>query len=212
MVRFIIIRHGYSQGNKEKRFSGQLDVPLDEAGVSQARSTAEYILNNFKVDRIYSSDLCRAYDTVKPVADALGLQVITCRELREVDVGCWQGHLIEDVKKEFPESFQLYRKSPGLTRFDGGESYADVMQRGTRIIEKIAKENEGKTVVIGTHGGVIRTLRAAWSHVCLENISQIPHVPNGSVTILDYADGNAHFIQIGYSEHLSDKTTEEGVK
>ena len=90
MIKFIIVRHGFSCGNKEKRFSGQLDVSLDEIGYSQAKSIAEYVLSNFSVDRIYSSDLSRAYDTVKPVADALGQDVVKCRELREVDVGLWR--------------------------------------------------------------------------------------------------------------------------
>ena len=49
MVRFIIIRHGYSLGNKEKRFSGQLDVPLDEIGRAQAQSVADYILKHYKI-------------------------------------------------------------------------------------------------------------------------------------------------------------------
>lgn len=212
MVYFIIIRHGYSTGNKEKRFSGQMDVPLDNIGLSQAKSIAEYIIENFKVDSIYSSDLCRAYETVKPIADALELPIHRCKKLREVDVGKWQGMLIEDVKKEFPESFELYRQNPGISQFDGGESYADVMIRGKLAFEKIAEENEGKTVVVATHGGVIRTLRASWNNIPAERIKDIPHVPNGSVTIAEYDKGNINWIQIGYIEHLTDKTTEKGVK
>lgn len=212
MVTFIIIRHGYSLGNKEKRFSGQMDVPLDEAGRSQARSTADYILNNFKVDSIYSSDLSRAYETVKPIANALKFEIHKCKELREVDVGLWQGKFIEDVKNEYPKSFAYYKENPGLSRFDGGESYIDVMRRGRLAFEKIAAENEGKTVVVGTHGGVIRTLRAAWDNVPPEKIKEIPHVPNASVTVAEYENGSVKWICIGYAEHLADRTTEEGVK
>jgi probable phosphoglycerate mutase len=156
--------------------------------------------------------LCRAYETVKPIAEALELPIHKCKELREVDVGYWQGMLIEDVKNKFPESFELYRQNPGLSKFDGGESYADVMVRGKRAFEKIAQENEGKTVVVGTHGGVIRTLRASWNNIPAEKIKDIPHVPNASVTIVEYDNGTVNWIQIGYSEHLTDKTTEEGIK
>lgn len=212
MVTFIIIRHGYSLGNKEKRFSGQMNVPLDEIGFAQAESISKYIVENFKVDSIYSSDLCRAYDTVKPIADKLGLKVNKWKELREVDVGFWEGMLIEDVKIKFPESFEKYRTNPGTSRFDGGESYEDVMTRGQLAFEKIAKENDGKTVVVGTHGGVIRTLRAAWDNIPPENIKDIAHVPNASVSIAEYDNGNINWLQIGYSDHLENKTTEEGVK
>lgn len=211
MVRFVIVRHGFSQGNKEKRFSGQMNVPLDGVGFSQANSVSRYILENFKVDCVYSSDLSRAYDTVKPVADALGLEVTQCRELREVDVGDWQGMLIEDVKKAYPESFAFYKENPGLSRFDGGEGYVDVMQRGSLALKKIAEDNDGKTVVVGTHGGVIRTLRAAWDNVPLDKIKDIPHVPNASVTIAEYDGGVITWQQIGYCDYLEDKTTEVGV-
>lgn len=212
MTKFIIIRHGYSQGNKEKRFSGQFDVPLDEVGCAQARSIRKYIIENYKIDAIYASDLVRAYDTVEPIADTLGMPVIKEELLREVDVGLWQGMLIEDVAKKYPESFERYRKTPGLARFDGGEGYADVMERGLRALARIAGENEGKTVLIGTHGGVIRTLRSVWENVPLARIGEIPHVPNGSVTVIEYEGGVMTPILVGYAEHLDDKTTEEGIK
>jgi len=185
VVRFIIIRHGYSLGNKEKRFTGQMDVSLDEIGYSQAKSTADYILKNFKVDSIYSSDLSRAYETVKPIADVLGKEIHKCKDLREADVGEWQGKLIEDVKNEYAENFAFYKEDPGHARFVGGESYADVMYRSRQALEKIAEENEGKTVVIGTHGGVVRALRVAWDDSQLVRINEISHVHNGSVSVAE---------------------------
>lgn len=212
MTKLILIRHGLSQGNKEKRFSGQMDFPLDPIGLSQAKEMAHYVLDHFTVDRIYSSDLCRAMDTVKPVAEALGLEVIPCKGLREVDVGLLQGKLITVVEKEFPDTFRVYRENPGLSRFDGGESYAELMRRAVRAVEEIVGENEGKTVLIGTHGGVIRTLRAAWTNTPLEKIRDIPHVPNCSVTVVHYEPGHPELALVGYNDYLAEKTTEEGVK
>lgn len=213
MVQFIIIRHGYSVGNKEGRFSGQMDFPLDEIGHSQASSIAQYIFDNFCVDAIYSSDLSRAYETVKPLADKLNMTICKCKELREIDVGDWQGKFFEEVENEFPKSFKLYKNNPGLAQFDNGESYADVMNRSKAIFEKIAEENEDKTVVVGTHGGIIRTLRAAWNNIPPEKIKDIAHVPNASITIATYQKGEKiQWKQIGYTEHLENKTTEEGIK
>ena len=212
MVTFILVRHGFSMGNKEKKFSGQMDVPLDEAGLRQAESVSEYIYNTFKADKIYSSDLCRAFDTVKPLAQALGTEVIKTKAFREVDVGKWQGRLIEDVKKEYPESFQFYKEKPGIARFDGGETYGECQKRALDEIVKIAKENDGKTIVIGTHGGVIRNLRAAFTQTPLENIEAIPHVPNASITVAQYENGKFILKAVGLTDYLTDKITEEGVK
>lgn len=212
MVKFIIVRHGFSLGNKEGRFTGQLDVSLDEIGFAQAESVAKYILDNFKIDVIYSSELSRAYDTALPVAKALGLEVNKRKGLNEVDVGLWQGKLIDDVEKEFPESFALYKSSPGLSRFDGGESYAELRERVVAEFHKLAQENDGKTVLVAAHGGVIRNLLAAWLDIPGERIKEVPRAANASITIAEYEGGKAELKLIGYTDHLDDKTTEAGVK
>ncbi len=212
MVTFLIARHGYSEGNKEKRFSGQMDVPLDAVGHAQAESIKDYVLGHYKVDAIYASDLIRAFDTAKPLADALGLSVVTEPLLREVDVGLWQGRLIEDVKRDDPFLFEAYKTSPGIFRFPHGEGYIDVMRRASGALSRLAKENDGKTVFIATHGGVVRNLRAVWGGVSPEHIGEIPHVPNASLTVVVYDGEKITPRLVGFCDFLSDRTTEEGVK
>lgn len=212
MVKFIIVRHGYSAGNKEKRFSGQLDSPLDQIGLIQAQCVSEYIFKAFSPDAIYSSDSSRAYQTIKPLADKLGMTITTCKELREIDVGDWQGILVADIERLYPEKLNAYRTSPGLFRFDGGESYRDMMERGRLSLERIAQQNEGKTVVVATHGGIIRTLLALWNGIPIERISEVPIVPNASVTIVTYDNGKVTQLEVGYTDHLDDITEEEVAK
>ena len=212
MVTIILVRHGYSKGNKEMRFSGQMDIPLDEIGRVQAVSTSRYIYENYKVDCIYSSDLSRAYETLEPLGKLLNMPVNKCSDLREVDVGLWAGKLIDAVKNEFPENFECYRVTPGLCKFDGGESYGECFERAKKAIKKIAEANEGKTVAIATHGGVIRTLLAYWTNVSMAEIQKVPHVQNCSITVVEYNDGRVKLIEKGYKEHLTDKTSKEGVK
>lgn len=212
MVKFIIVRHGYSKTNKESRFTGQLDVPLDEIGILQGETTSKYIYDNFKVDCIYSSDLSRAYNTVKPLADALNFDIIKCKELREVHLGNWQGKEFEEVKKEFPESYAEYIQNPAMFRFEGGENYSDTMIRATDAIKKIAKDNDGKTVVVATHGGVIRTLVAAWSGIPIEKAKEIHLFGNCSITVVQYSDDKIEFIKTDYRDHLTNITTEAFVE
>ncbi len=207
MVKFIIVRHGYSVANEIKKFSGQTDVPLTEKGYLQAEITAKYLTENFSVDSIYSSDLSRAYNTVKPLSDALGLDITKRKDFREIDVGLWQGKSREEAKEAFPETFNLYTQNKGITKFDGGESYLDVICRVKKAIEEIAEENEGKTVVIATHGGVIRALQAAWCDNPLEVIHKFPVIENCSVSICEYSDNKLRFITTGYTEHLANNIT-----
>ena len=88
------------------------------------------------------------------------------------------------------------------------KGYADLWKRSLAEIERIARENDGKTIVIATHGGVIRCARTAWSGIPLERIASVPHVPNASVSVAEYDDGGFRLITIGYSEHLSNNVTE----
>jgi broad specificity phosphatase PhoE len=209
MTRFIIIRHGFSQGNKEKRFSGQMDVPLDAVGVAQARSIERYILENYKVDCVYASDLCRAVDTVKPLANALSLPIKTMKALREIDVGLWEGMLRSDAARCFPEGHAIYLSTPGLTRFDGGESFAEMRDRALAAVREIVARHEGETVVVATHGGVIRALRTIWENIPLAQMQRIPHVPNASVTVVRYEGDTATPVAAGLCDYLTEKTTEK---
>lgn len=211
MVTFIIVRHGYSTFNKQNRFSGQADIDLDEIGYSQADSVAEYVLKNYHIDSIYSSDLQRAYNTAKPVSDALKLPIIKDKGLRELDVGEWEGMLITAVAQEYPDSFKAYKTNIGLARPDGGESYPELAQRAAQTFDKIAKENEGKTVLVATHGGVVRTLRCVWQGIPKEEYHNVPHVPNASISVAEYSDGSGRFIEIGLDGYLKEKTTEKGL-
>ncbi len=209
MVKFIIVRHGYSVGNKGNIFTGQIDMPLDERGFSQAESVAKYVFQNFHIDEIYSSELCRAYDTALPLATALGKEIKKRKDLNEVDVGLWGGMTFDEVKKEFPESYAYYIECPGLSRFDGGETYVKARERICLAFEKIAAENEDKTVMVVTHGGVLRNLFAAWKGIPPERLTDLPRLSNASITVAEYEDGKANILLYGYTGHLENNATEK---
>ena len=202
MVKFIFIRHGYSIYNKEKRFTGQKDIPLDEIGFIQAERAGKYITDNYKVDAVYSSDLIRACDTAKPIADKLKLPIFKTEAFREINVGVWQGVKIEDVRKNDSEAYEKYTNNPGVYRFEGGESFYDVIKRASDAICRIAKENGGKTVVVATHGGVIRALRTFWSNIPLERMNEVSHVSNASITVISYDEGKVEYLLEAYTGHL----------
>ena len=211
MVTILIVRHGYSQFNKENRFTGQQDVGLDEIGISQACSATRYIAEQYTVDRIYSSDLCRAYDTAKPLAERLGLPITTDAGLRERFLGTWEGHRIKDIAEKYPETFAAYKENFALATPDGGEPYPAMIERVLSTFQKIAAENEGKTVVVATHGGVVRCLQGALSGLEPAEYRTVPATPNASLTIVAFADGNGRVVEAGLNHFLEEKTTEIGV-
>lgn len=212
VVKFVIIRHGLSIYNKEQRYTGQANIPLDEVGVRQAKCAGEYILKNYQIDAVYASDLDRAVETARPVAVALQLPIHTDEDLREIHVGSWQDLKATEVKERWPKQLKDWREKTGVSRSgdNDGESFAEVRERSVRVMKRIARENEGKTVLIATHGGFLRALCCEWMHIAPEDVNSIKGMTNASITIAeyDYKTDTAEFLQMGYDEYLIDKETE----
>ena len=186
MTTILIIRHGFSESNKLKTFTGHIDAPLSEVGVEQAKLTCEYIEKNYEIDKIYSSDLIRAVDTVKPLAKSLGLEIIKEKGLREIYGGKWEGVAFEKLPELFPEDFKVWKENVGLARCTGGESYIESQQRIIKTLKKIVKEENGKTIAIATHGGLIRGLECFLIGVPLEQMSKVSYVQNASISVIVY--------------------------
>ena len=202
MVRFIIVRHGVTDFNRENRYQGQFDSSLDPVGIEQARVTAEHVSKNYRLDAIYASDLSRTMKTAEPFAKLFGLEVHPEPALREIDVGRWTGRLLSEVKVEDAECFTNYVTHPETYGCPEGESYADVRARVTAALERIADENDGKTVLIVSHGGTIRSLICAWLGYEIKDIKKVCSIRNTSITIAEYEGGKINFTLMGDQSHL----------
>ncbi|MBQ4528857.1 MAG: histidine phosphatase family protein [Clostridia bacterium] len=204
MVKIIFLRHGYSQYNKTKQFSGHIDIPLEPEGYEQAADSSRFILKNYDVDAIYSSDLSRAVETARPIADALGLEIKKTPDLREINLGKWQNHFIDDVPKLFAKDYEEYCDGTGTGRATDGESYADVKVRALRVMNEISLLYDGKTVVAATHGGFLRAMLWALQdgNVLLKDV---PIVPNASMTVVNFENGKGTVEVFGYNDYLTSK-------
>jgi broad specificity phosphatase PhoE len=154
----LLARHAETDSNREKRWQGFADVPLNERGRKQASQLADE-LAAAPLAAIYSSDLRRAHETALVVAERRGLAVTSLPELREVDVGSWTGLTHEEVKQRFPDGYRELRERSGRG-WDGGETYAELAGRVLEALRRIAHEHPGETVLVVTHSGPVRTVRA----------------------------------------------------
>ena len=208
MTTLLLIRHGESLANREGFFAGQCDVPLEEKGHLQARLTAEFIHSHYPVDRVYASDLCRAWDTGNAVAQPLGLEVIAEPRLREVFSGQWQGLTFPQIIAQYEQDYQVWLTDIGNCTCTGGESICDLYQRVYEALEEIAEQNPQKTVVIATHATPIRAIQCVMSGHPLSHMKDIPWVSNASVTELFYENGRWTLGEVGQDSHLQElKTT-----
>jgi len=204
MTHLIITRHGYSEYNKSRTYTGQLDIALTDLGLRQAVRTAEYVAEIYKIDAVYSSDLKRAMSTAAPLADLLGLKVVKEPLIREIYGGLWQSLTFSEIDARFHEDYRLYKKTIGLARCTGGESLAELQARVLEGMKKIAEENEGKTVFVATHGGVLLTLSSLWMGYPLERMHETPPATNSSITEVDYESGEFKIVKYSYDDHLGE--------
>ncbi len=207
MVKFIVVRHGFSESNLDGTFTGHLNASLTELGLMQGQKVSEYILNNYKVDAIYSSDLSRAVSTIKPLSNALNLPIITDKNLREIYGGVWEGKKISRIKEEYFSDYAKWSSYAEDMRATGGESMIEVMQRAREVFTKIASQNENKTVVVATHGGFIKALQGELMGISIKALKDVDFLCNASIMEIEY-DGEFRVVNESISHYLGDMLTE----
>jgi len=155
VTRILLARHGETDWNRVGRWQGHADPPLNDAGRGQAAELAERLAGD-GIAAIYSSDLMRASQTARVVADRLRLAVVEDVGLREIDVGSWSGLTRAEVEQRFPEGYARWLR--GDIGHDG-ETREELSERVVGAVERIAAAHPGDTILAVTHGGAIRALR-----------------------------------------------------
>jgi 2,3-bisphosphoglycerate-dependent phosphoglycerate mutase len=153
-TRLCLVRHGETTWNAEGRVQGQLDVPLSETGLAQARAVAR-VLSRERFSAIYSSDLTRARQTAQPVADLLKKKVVSSENLRERHYGAFQGMTYAEAKERFPDGYARFRARDPHYSFDNGESLLAFQERALACIRDLVERHLGKSLLLFTHGGVL---------------------------------------------------------
>ena len=182
MTCLILIRHGETDWNTEGRWQGQIDVPLNENGKNHARQLA-IELAGAGIQVIYSSDLTRALETARPLAEALGLPVRTDQRLREINQGDWQGLLITEIQERHAELFRSRMANPHSVASPGGETMLQVEARVYQSLDEILQKHPDETVAIVAHGFVIAVLRVRLEH---KKVEDVWHLIPGSAQWLTY--------------------------
>jgi broad specificity phosphatase PhoE len=151
VTTILLVRHGETDWNLERRVQGHTDRPLNDTGRSQAAALAD-ALEGKRIDAIYSSDLLRAYETASIVAERTGAEVTVIPELRERDFGTWEGLTDEEIFERFPHA--------RTGSWGDAETREQMTERVHSAVEAIASAHPGGSVLVITHGGPVRVLLA----------------------------------------------------
>jgi len=149
MTTILLVRHGETDWNAERRVQGHSDTPLNETGRAQAAALAD-ALEEKEIDAVYSSDLLRAHETARVVAERRGLEVTAIRDLRERNFGTWEGLSDDQILERFPEA------AKGTWGDD--ESKTEMARRVYDALQRIAEAHPRGRVVVVSHGGPLRAV------------------------------------------------------
>ena len=199
MKRVFLVRHGETDWNREGRFQGQMDIPLNGTGVVQALSVAE-ALKDVSLDRIVASPLSRARETARPLAELKGLRAELSEGLIEIGHGLWEGRTAPEVEAEWADVLEAWHTRPETVVMPEGESLEDVQNRAWPALLRIA-EGKGENIAVFTHDAVLKVL--------LMNVLDCPlssfwkfQLANGSITLLEQSEKGWRIPLMGEAGHL----------
>lgn len=187
-----IVRHGETDWNRDRRYQGQRDIPLNVVGRAQALRNGEALralLPALAGAEFVASPLGRARETMEILRAALGLPPVLYaidERLKELSYGSWEGQLQSDLPTLDPEGWSTRAIDPYRWRPSGGESYADLMVRAVDWLSGVSRDS-----VVAAHGGVVRTLQA---HVCGIDPDRVPVLEAPQDKVLLLRDGAMRWI------------------
>jgi broad specificity phosphatase PhoE len=183
VTTILLARHGETDWNREGRFQGWADPPLNATGRAQAVDLSVALMAE-ELATVYASPLRRAYETADVVAATRGVEPITVEALREVDVGSWSGLTRAEIEEHFPEQYARWLDYG--QGWEDGETYEEMAERVVRALLELAAAHDGERILAVTHGGPMRAASAFADRVSFAEARRRGPVV-GNAAVLEFA-------------------------
>jgi phosphoserine phosphatase len=190
-IRLLLVRHGETEWNRQTRFQGQIDVPLNDNGRQQSQKAGEF-LQEIAIDFAVSSPMLRPKETAEIILKHHPSVELELQDgLREIGHGLWEGKLETEIEQEFPGELHRWRTVPTEVQMPEGENLQQVWERSVAAWQSIveaASTNQLKTVLVVAHDATNKTLLCYILGLSLENFWNFRQ-GNGAVSVIDYPSG-----------------------
>jgi probable phosphoglycerate mutase len=202
MTELVLIRHGETDMNRELRFQGQVNAPLNDVGHEQARRLATRMAGE-AADALYASDLLRACQTAAPIAGELALPAVTESGLREQNFGRVDGMRVADIQREHPQAWAGWLRFEEDFAMPEGESTRTFHARVMDAVRRLVAAHPAQTVVVVTHGGVLDMIYRTARSLGLNGPRQ-SEIPNAGLNRIRVREGGMDILSWADTRHLAD--------
>jgi phosphoserine phosphatase len=190
--RLLLVRHGETEWNRQKRFQGQIDVPLNDMGRTQSKQAAEF-LKSVKIDLAVSSPMLRPKETAEIILQYHPqIQLELRDDLREISHGLWEGKLEAEIEQGYPGELARWHHTPAEVQMPEGENLQQVWQRAIAVWQEIvaaaATHPEFTTVLVVAHDAINKAILCHVVGLGPENFWNFRQ-GNGAVSVIDYPQG-----------------------
>jgi probable phosphoglycerate mutase len=188
-ARLLLVRHGETDWNREGRFQGQIDIPLNATGRSQAEAAGRF-LAPVTIHRAYTRCMARPRQTAEAILAAHpGVPLTSSRGLVEIGHGLWEGRLESEIAEGWPQLLADWKRAPETVQMPEGETVRDVWDRSLNTWQRIAASlSPDETALVVAHDAVNKTILCGLLGLQPADIWAIKQ-GNGGVTVIDYPEG-----------------------
>lgn len=190
-ARLLLVRHGETDWNREGRFQGQIDIPLNATGRCQAEAAGRF-LAPVTINRAYTSCMARPRQTAEAIlASHPGVPLTSSTGLVEIGHGLWEGRLEQDIAAGWPELLANWKRAPQTVQMPEGETLLEVSERSLGTWQRIAASlDSSETALVVAHDAVNKTILCDLLGLGPADIWAIKQ-GNGGVSVIDYPVGAA---------------------
>ena len=201
MTEIYLIRHAQAEGNLYRMMQGHWDGDVTAMGCRQIDALAQRF-RDVRIDALYSSDLYRTRLTASAITRYHPVDMVLCKELREINVGPWETLFFANVFHDEPEQAGYFIHDPEKWHIDGAETYRQVGDRAYDFLEKLAREHQGQSLAVVSHGVTIRCLLSRICGINLQDTKKLPICRNTAVSKLSWQEGGFRAEYINDYSHI----------
>ena len=184
MLKLYLVRHGQTEWNVQKRMQGWEDSSLTEKGVNNAIALRKK-LEGVEFAATYTSTSERTIETAKLIIEKRNLAINTNEDLREINLGEWEGKTLDEIKDFYPEQYKYFWENPALYEPIGGETFEQLINRAIKVLNYIISKHINGSILVITHSVILKSLLMHVKGKTVKDLWAPPFIHDTSLSIVE---------------------------